>query len=98
MKKIFMVEFEMPEIFTEEFVALIPRQRYVINQLLAKRVIHSYSLANDRSRLWIVVNADSEWEVMDIIGQMPLNDFMKPNIHELMFHNSAEAVLHFSLN
>lgn len=93
-----MVEFEMPEIFTEEFVALIPRQRYVINQLLGKRIIHSYALAGDRSKLWVVVNAESEWEVLEIIGQMPLYDFMKPNIHELMFHNSADAVLQFSLN
>ncbi len=98
MKKVFMVEFEMPETFSEEFVALIPRQRYIINQLLAKRIIHSYSLATDRSRLWVVVNAESEWEVMDILSQMPLNDYMKPHINELMFHNSAEAVLHFSLN
>lgn len=93
-----MIEFELPATFTEEFLALIPQQRYVINNLMADGRIKAYSLALDRSRLWAVISADSEFEAMEIISQMPLSGHMKPHISELMFHNGAEAVLQFSLN
>lgn len=98
MKKVFMVEFDLPETFTEEFLALIPRQRYVINTMLAQGEIKSYSLAADRSRLWAVMLADSEFEVMESIAQMPLSSYMTPRISELMFHNAADSVMQFSLN
>lgn len=93
-----MVTFELPEEMTEEFVALIPQQRYVINNLLLEGKIRSYSLAEDRSQLWAVLIAESEFEVMEILTQMPLIDYMTPTVTALMFHNSAERVLQFSLN
>ncbi|NBC09091.1 MAG: hypothetical protein GVY26_18020, partial [Bacteroidetes bacterium] len=45
MKKTFMVEFDLPASFDEEFMALIPRQRYVINSMLAEGRVKAYSLA-----------------------------------------------------
>jgi muconolactone delta-isomerase len=98
MKKSFMVEFELPDELTEEFMALIPEQRETINRLIAEGALKSYALAMDRSVLWVVVEADSEFEVMEIIAQMPLSDFMQPYVSELMFHNGAEAAAPFSLN
>lgn len=99
MKRSFMVEFELPEILTDEFMSLIPEQRYVINKMMADGRLKSYSLALDRSVLWAVFEAGSEFEVLELIAQMPLSDFMEPYVSELMFHNSAdESVLHFSLN
>ncbi len=98
MKKTFMIEFDLPAAFTEEFMALIPRQRYVINTMLAEGVIKSYSLAMDRSKLWAVMLAESEFEVMESISRMPLSNYMTPHISELMFHNAADAVMQFSLN
>lgn len=93
-----MIEFDLPGIFTEEFLALIPRQRYVINTMLAEGVIKSYSLSMDRSKLWMVMLAESESEIMENITRMPLNNYMVPNISELMFHNAADSVMQFSLN
>ncbi|MCB0572606.1 MAG: hypothetical protein KDC66_22720 [Phaeodactylibacter sp.] len=93
-----MVEFELPDTFSEEFMALIPRQRYVVNTMLAEGRLKSYSLSMDRSRLWVVLLAESEFEALETIAQMPLSDLMEPSISELMFHNSADAVMHFSLN
>lgn len=98
MKKAFMVEFDLPETFTEEFLALIPRQRYVINTMLAQGAIRSYSLAMDRSKLWAVMLAESEFDVMENIAQMPLSGYMTPHISELLFHNAADSVMQFSLN
>ncbi len=94
-----MVEFELPDAFEEEFVALIPEQRRIVNRLLAEGQIRSYSLASDRSVLWAVIEADSEFEVMEIISQLPLSGYTDPYISELMFHDAHQAVdYQFSLN
>lgn len=98
MKKAFMVEFDLPENLTEEFLALIPKQRYVINTMLVEGSIKSYSLSIDRSKLWAVMLAESEFDVMENIAQMPLSNHMTPHISELMFHNAADSVMQFSLN
>ena len=93
-----MVELDLPATLTEDFLALIPKQRYVINELLAEGTIRSYALALDRSMLWAVIEADSEFEVMEILEQMPLSNYMEPHITELFFHNSPEFIHAFSLN
>lgn len=98
MKRTYMVEFELPEELDTEFLSLIPNQRQFIDELLAKGRIRSYSLAIDRSTLWMVVDALSEFEVMELISQMPLADHMEPFVSELMFHQTRERVLEFSLN
>lgn len=98
MKRAFMIEFDLPDTFTEEFLALIPKQRFVINRMLMDGQIKSYSLSIDRSKLWAVVAANSDFEVMELISQMPLSDHMTPTVSELMFHNGAEIVTEFSLN
>jgi muconolactone delta-isomerase len=98
MKKTFMITFELPQTIDETFMALIPQQRYIINNMLVEGKLKSYSLSMDRSQLWAVAIADSEFDVMELIAQMPLIDYMTPQITELMFHNSAERVLQFSLN
>jgi muconolactone delta-isomerase len=98
MKKLFMIEFDLPEILAEEFVARIPAQRAMVNKLLASGQIKSYSLALDRSRLWVLMLGESEFEVMETISRFPLIDYMEPFISELAFHNSEEQVMQFSLN
>ncbi len=98
MKKPFMVEFELPEEFDDEFISLIPSQRLHIDELLALGKIRSYALSRDRSVLWVVVEAQSEFEVMEIIASMPLADYMQPFVSELMFYHTAEKLMQFSLN
>ena len=93
-----MIEFDLPQVFTEEFMALIPKQRYVLNELMSRGEIQSYSLALDRSKLWMVVVGENEFEVIELIDQLPLSIFMTPDISELMFHNTASLSLEFSLN
>lgn len=98
MKKSFMVEFELPESLSEDFLALIPEQRLAVDNLMAEGKIRSYSLALDRSVLWVIMESESEFDAMEIISQLPLSDFMHPYISELMFHHSAMAINRFSLN
>lgn len=98
MMKQYMVEFDLPDPFPMEFMSRVPEQRMRINQLLAEGTIKAYSLSLDRSKLWSVFVAESEFDVMEIISDWPLADWLMPNIQELMFHNSAEMVMQFSLN
>ena len=95
----FMIEFELPNPFSEELILKIPKQRAVVNQLLEEGKMQSYALSMERDRLWCVVNATDELEVMRIIGEFPLIDFMQPTITELMFNNAiVMRVPSFSLN
>ncbi len=98
MKKSFMVEFELPEELSDDFLALIPEQREVVDRLMTQGKIRSYALSIDRSVLWVVMEAASEFEVMEIIASFPLCDYMHPYVSELMFHNSTEVYHQFSLN
>lgn len=93
-----MIEFTLPRALTEEFLSLIPEQRFVVSKMLAEGTLRSYSLAMDRSKLWAIVSADSEFEALELISRMPLAEFMIPEISELMFHNATDQVLQFSLN
>ncbi|MEM8523257.1 MAG: muconolactone Delta-isomerase family protein [Bacteroidota bacterium] len=98
MYKQYMVEFDLPDPFPADFMARIPEQRNVINYLLAEGKIKSYSLSMDRSKLWSVFVAESEFEVLEMIAQWPVAEWLTPEIEELMFHNSSDMVLQFSLN
>lgn len=93
-----MVEFELPKVFDEKLIALVPKQRNAVNEMLAKGKIKTYSLAMDRSMLWAIFVAKSEFEVLELIAELPLADYLTPYITELMFTNTENQVLQFSLN
>lgn len=98
MKNAFMVEFDLPEQFTEEFMALVPKQRYVINQMLVEGIVQNYSLSTDYSKLWAIMLSETEFELMEQLARFPLIDHMTPRISQLMFHNTAMEAMQFSLN
>jgi len=52
----------------------------------------------DRSILWAIFVANSEFEVLEMISEFPMADHMTPYVTELMFTNSENQVLQFSLN
>lgn len=95
----FMVVFELPEPFPEEFIALIPEQRVHIDELVQNGIIQSYSLSLDRTSLWCVVNSETELHVVETIHEFPLIDYMDYEICELMFTTTTIAKIPaFSLN
>lgn len=85
----YMVSIKLPDELTEEFVALIPKQRACIDKLMDNGKVLQYSLSLNRTQLWVILVADSEKKAMDIISSFPLIHFMKPTIIELAFHNSV---------
>ena len=95
----FMVEFMLPNDMTEAFVRKIPKHRAKVNQLMEQGKILSYALAADRSKLWCIIKAESEVEVIEIMAELPLIDYMQPSINELMFNNTVALRLPmFTLN
>jgi len=86
--KQYMINIKLPQTLTEEFVQLIPKQHSRINQLMDQGKIFTYSLSADRTRLWVIVKAKSEKEVMDLLSTFPLIGFMSPEITELAFYMS----------
>jgi muconolactone delta-isomerase len=93
-----MVEFELPKLMDQSFMALIPDQQRMVMKLFKKGILKTYTLSLDRSKLWSVVAANSEFEVLEILNKFPLISYMRPQIIPLMFHNESSPVYQFSLN
>jgi hypothetical protein len=96
-ERVYMVEFEIP-VLTQEMMALLPRQRMVINEYMLNKKISTFSLAIDRSRLWAIFAVESEQELIELVNDLPMTPFMKYIYTELMFHNMLQIVPNYSLN
>jgi hypothetical protein len=93
MKNVFLAHITLPEIFTPKFYSLIPSQRALVNQLLEKRIILSYSLDMERKHLWVFLEAENDQGVMDILSTFPIIGEVKVDIHELAFFDNAPVHL-----
>ncbi len=89
MKNTYLVHIALPEIFTTRFMSLIPKHRNIINTLLEKRTLLSYSLDMERHNVWAFFEAKDEKEVMDILSTFPIIKDVKVKITELAFYDSA---------
>jgi len=89
----YMAHIALPADPPEEFISLIPRQRLHVNRLLNEGVLTSYSLAFDRSRLWVTICAPSEQEAVGIVARFPLFRWMEVEIEELMFRNTVVTAM-----
>lgn len=85
----FMVTMSFPPYLTDDFIALIPRQRAMIVKLLQTGKLANFSLNDQRSNAWMVVNAKSEEEVEDLLESFPMYDFFEYEIHSLVLHDTA---------
>jgi len=85
----FQVHIKLPDIFTKRFASLIPAQRERVTQLMEARVILNYALDMDRANLWITMQARNQTEIMDILSTFPIIKFVKVEIFELAFFDSA---------
>ncbi len=86
---VFQVHIILPEIFSTRFAALIPQQYEKVNELLEKRVILNYALDMARTNLWVTIQAKDQIEVMDVLATFPIIKYVKLEIHELAFFDSA---------
>ncbi len=87
--KTFMVEVQLPIDPPQEFFTLIPSQRAMVVELLMKRKFLSYTLAADRSKVWIVMVAETELDARELLENQPMDKYFRYIFTELMFHDMA---------
>lgn len=98
-RKNFFIDITLLDSFSKQFLELIPSQRRVVEQLMNDSKIISYSLSLDRSKLWIVAEGANDEEILDMLSEFPLIKFMRPDVHELAFHDNIHSGFpHLSLN
>lgn len=85
----FQVHIILPDFFSKRFASLIPAQRERVTQLMEARVILNYALDMERANLWITMQARTQTEIMDILATFPIIKFVKVEIFELAFFDSA---------
>lgn len=90
--KTFMVEVKLPYSPPQEFFALIPSQRAMVIDLLTKRKFLSYTLAADRSKVWIVLAAATEFDARELLEKQPMDKYFSYTFTELMFHDMSGAM------
>jgi len=95
----FMVDFTLPDTLTEDFMEKIPHQRAKVNRLFREGKLVNYALSLETSRMWAVFNANSEWEVKEMLALLPLTKYMKIQVSTLTFYNALEEEIPvFSMN
>ena len=87
----YMVDFTLPKILSEEFLRLIPAQRAKVNKLFRDGKLINYALSLDNSKMWAILHAGSELDVMEILSELPLTRFMKVKINTLTFYNTVNG-------
>ena len=91
---VFQIHITLPNMFNQQFTALIPEQRRVVNKLLAAQVILSYALDMERQNLWITIQAKNQLQVMDVLSTFPIIKEVKVDVFELAFYDTAPAGIH----
>ena len=94
----YMIVVHLPLYFDNEFVKLIPKQRSLIDKLMAENAIYSYSLSLDRTQLWIIASAEEESDLELMLRSFPVYDWIKYEISPLMFHAQSFPIIPISLN
>lgn len=95
----YMVTIDLPEELDEDFTALIPDQRALVDSLMASGVILNYSLSMDRTMLWVTFLCKNQSEVIKNLKSFPIYDYISYEIHELAFYNyPAIGIPAISLN
>ncbi|MBN1951217.1 MAG: hypothetical protein JW801_08430 [Bacteroidales bacterium] len=91
MRKI-MVEADLISEISNDLINLIPHQRAHINQLMKSGIIFNYSLALDRRKLWVILQAASVDEAKKIVQAFPISNYVQFRIYDLLFHNSNASI------
>ena len=85
-----MVNFVIPAELPEDFFELMPYQEMVVDRYLEEGKLINYALSLDRGQLWAIFNANSELEVLEMIIDFPLTEFMEVEISLLSQYQTNE--------
>jgi len=94
----FMVDFTLPNALTPEFMSLMPKQKERVDLLFTEGVLDNYMLSMEDHKLWAVFNANSEYDVMQLVAALPLTQFMETKISMLTMSSTPKGMPGFCLN
>ena len=94
----YMVEFTIPDDFTQEMAESIPAQRNKVETYFYNGKLLSYTLAADRSKLWAIFVCHSEAELINLIENLPMTKYLDYNYNQILFHEMITKFPSFSLN
>ena len=96
----FVVTVRFPASFNEEFIALIPQHRALINRLIEENVVEAYAISASRTQGWITMNGQNAAVVRAVVEQFPLYRFFEQvEVDELfIFDSMASRFPRISLN
>ena len=79
-------------------MSMVPAQRNAIERLFSAGKLLSYTVAADKSKVWAVMMAESESELLSYIDEFPMTAYMDFDYCELMFYNTVHFMPAMSLN
>ena len=83
----------------EEFFEMMPFQEAVAQQYLTEGKLINYALSMEQGKLWAVFKANSELEVLEMLIDFPLTEFMEIEITLLSnYLTPGNPIPEFSLN
>jgi muconolactone delta-isomerase len=88
----FLVESDISPL-NEGMARVIPKQRAYVDELFQRGVIHMYAVDEDLNKWWCTIEAESESEVLLVLSEMPIIEWLTPRVHGLMFYNSADQMI-----
>ena len=97
MKK-YLCTFSLPNEPDDAFWELIPRHRNYINGLMRNEVIVTYSVNQQRTKGWVVINAANKQEVVHVVEQFPIRSFIDIHVEELFIFDSMIGTPKLVLN
>lgn len=88
----YLVDIILPKNMQEDINKMIPVQRKIVNVLLNEGIIRSYSLSKKLNRLFVVMNQESEEDIMITVQRFPIYKFiMDYEIIELYSHETMSS-------
>ena len=95
----FMLSISLPDDWGMDFVSKVPTQKNQLDDLMRKGSINSFHLSTDRTKMWILMEADNEVEVMKLLADFVLLDDMEIEINQIAFSQNVNLMMHrYSLN
>lgn len=96
--KKYMVEFEVPYYFDENLDELLEQQKHLLSDYFVEGKIFSCTVSKDQTRLWMIMLADSESELLTIIDSLAIAQFCEYDYSEIMTHSAVQFIPDYSLN
>lgn len=94
-----MIDIDLPLEQGYDFMSKIPEQREVVDNMINDGIITSYSVSADRSKLWVLMEANDTHEVEYNLQKFAIINDITYHIHELLFSQQAMInIPQFSLN